>query len=697
MSASPANGPNGQGPTPPQGKAPIPRRRPAKANPFRPVQKPHARPAAVHAPGTPLPAGSKGVPTKPPAPKPLGNPQSQQNFEADRQKYGGWSFPMREGMGEFDLVLTKKNTKDGLRSHVMRLIPPRKSENGIDPSDQNEFTRPVLLHRRDPRQPPPGRVVKEPTPIEEETPEQIAERERLAQIKADRDAQRALDDAQKAPSGGPAKKQPKQKDKPQGTKVNHGPRTEAAKKEFDIRYEEALPWHLEDADGRNVWVGQYERPLSETKAAIVYKDNKFMITPLGKWYKFTSKRSSVNAMTIEEVEAIMKKKAPVGRWAVRDQQREAAEKAINESRGAGMVKQESHTYKQSSRKEKEDHDDIDMSGDEFQDDDETAGFEPEKDEDSKDSKDKVRRDQLGANLFGAADEKAVETEEAQQRREELERKLFGKKMKKALKKRDKQFQYDSDDSERERDPFASSSDESETDSDEEKKKEEDKDGKDKDGKDKDGKESKDSKDKNASASKGNGTPTGKKNLADTAKKGKSLKRPGSPMVSDSSGNESSRKNKKKKTGPANASLMGSRSSTPIPRRPGPPGSASDAEATGGEMSDGVGGKIKKKKIGSNLATGTGARGTPVGSRAGSPAPSNSQPTAPLTAQEIIDALPENPEDGVTISELLRSFNSRIGEGPNKSTKTDFIQLVKIHGNYKKDTKTLSRKQKQKPT
>lgn len=682
MSAPLPNGPNGKGPTPPQGKAPLPRRRPApKANPFRPVQKPHARPAAVHAPGTPLPAGSKGIPPKAPVPKPMVNAQSQQNFEADRQKYGGWSFPMREGMGEFDLVLTKKNAKDGLRSHVMRLIPPRKSANGIDPSDQDEFTRPVLLHRRDPRQPPPGRVAKEPTPIEEETPEQIAERERLAQIKADRDAQRALDDAQKAPSGGPAKKQPKQKDKPQGTKVNHGPRTEAAKKESEVRYEEALPWHLEDADGRNVWVGQYEQPLSGTKAAIIYKDNKFMVTPLGKWYKFTSKRSSVNAMTIEEVEAIMKKKAPVARWAVRDQQREAAEKAINESRGTGMVKQESATYKQSSRKEKEDHDDIDMSGDEFQDDDETAGFEAEKDEESKDSKDKVRRDQLGANLFGAADEKAVETEEASRRREELERKLFGKNMKKALKKRDKQFQYDdSDDSERERDPFASSSDdESESDSDEEKAKKE---------------EEKDGKDKNANASsKGNGTPQGKKTLADAPKKGKSLKRPGSPMVSDSSGNESSRKNKKKKTGPAGVSLMGSRSSTPIPRRPGPPGSASDAEATGGEMSDGVGGKIKKKKAGSNLATGTGARGTPVGSRAGSPVPSSSQPSAPLTAQEIIDALPEKPEDGLTISQLLKLFNTRIGDGPNKSTKTDFINLVKVHGVYKKDTKTLSRKQR----
>ncbi|KAK9776599.1 hypothetical protein AB5N19_11144 [Seiridium cardinale] len=685
MSASPAGGPNGQTPTPPQGKGPVPRRRPAKSNPFRPVQKPHARPAAVHAPGTPLPASSKGVAPKPTnaKPQPKAGAQAQPNFDADRQKYGGWSFPMREGMGEFDLVLTKKNTKEGMRSHVMRLVPPRKTKNGIDPSDQDEFTRPVLLHRRDPRQPPPGRAVKEPTPVDEETPEQIAEREKLAQQKADRDAQRAIDDAQKAPSGGPSKKQPKQKDKPQGTKVHHGPRTEAQKKESELRYEEALPWHLEDADGGNVWVGQYEQPLSDTKVAIMYRDNKFMVTPLEKWYKFTSKRSSVNAMTLDEVEAVMKKKVPVARWAMRDQQREAAEKALTESRGIGMVKQESRTYKQSSRREKEDHDDIDMSGDEFQDDDETAGFEPEKDEDSKDAQDKVRRDQLRANLFGDADEKAVEKEEAQRHREDLERKLFGKNMKKALKKRDKQFQYDdSDDSERERDPFASSSDdESGSESDEEKaKKEEEKDGKDKTA---------------GASSKGDNTPQGKKALGDAAKKGKSLKRPGSPMVSDSSGNESTRKNKKKKVGPSNSSLVGSRSSTPIPRRP-VPGSASDAEATGGEMSDGVGGKIKKKKTGSNLATGTGARGTPVGSRAGSPAPASgarSPMSQPLTAQEIIDALPGDPAKGLNISQLLKLFSARIGEGPTKTTKADFIQLVKENSIFKKDTRTLSRKQK----
>lgn len=666
---------------------PLPRRRPQKANPFRPVQKPHARPAAVHAPGTPMHASSKNAPAKPAAKPQIKLAAQQPNFEALRQQNGGWSFPLKEGMAEFDLVLTKKSSK-ALRSHVMRLVPPRKTQEGIDPSDQNEFTRPVLLHRRDPRQPPPGRVVKELTP--EESPEQIAEKEKLAAMKAERDAQRAIDDAQKAPTGAPAKKQPKQKEKPQGTKVSHGPRTEKQKRESELRYEEALPWHLEDADGKNVWVGQYEAPLSDTKVAIMFKEGKFVVVPLEKWYKFTSKRSAVNALTIEQAEAVMKKKAPVARWAMRDAQREQVERAMADSRtimnGGGMVKLESRTYMQSSRREKEDQDDIDMSGDEFQDDDENAGLEPERDEDSRESKDKIRRDQLRANLFGDGDERIVEKEEAVERKEENERKVLGKKMKKSLKKRDKQFQYDdSDDSERERDPFASSSEsDSNSDEDEEKKKEEEKE------KDKEKDKDKDP-NKPGASSKGSNTPQGKKNLAEAAKN-KSLKRAGSPMVSDSSGNESSRKTKKKKTGPTNPSLTGSRSGTPIPgalpRRPAA-GSGSDAEATGGEMSDGAGGRIKKKK-GTHLST---ARGTPTGSRANSPAPASGarSPAGPLTAQEIIDALPEDPEKGVTIGTLLQMFTSRIGDGPGQMNKKQFIDVIKANSVFRKENRTLSRK------
>jgi transcription initiation factor TFIIF subunit alpha len=238
---------------------------------------------------------------------------------------------------------------------------------------------------------------------------------------------------------------------------------------------------------------------------------------------------------------------------------------------------------------------------------------------------------------------------------------------------------------------------SDSDSDDEAKKEEDKDGT-------------DGKDKvmaSGTSSKGNNTPQGKKGSAELAKKGNSLKRPGSPMVSDSSGTESTRKNKKKKVGPSTSSLGGSRSTTPMPgglaRRPGA-GSGSDGEATGGEMSDGVGGR-KKKKNRTHLGIGTGTKGTPVGSRAGSPAPptgralsppndGSSTPRSPLpavTAQEIIDALPDTPEEGISIGTFLQSFSSRVGDGPGQMPRADWVKLVRSNADYDQNQKKLSKK------
>lgn len=98
------------------------------------------------------------------------------------------------------------------------------------------------------------------------------------------------------------------------------------------------------------------------------------------------------------------------------------------------------------------------------------------------------------------------------------------------------------------------------------------------------------------------------------KKGKSLKRAGSPALSESSGNESTRKKLKKASGAAT-----DRPSTPglqanTVRRPKiTAGSGSDGEFTAGEMSDGAMQKKKIKLIGSS-------RGTPSASRAGSPNP-----------------------------------------------------------------------------
>jgi len=109
------------------------------------------------------------------------------------------------------------------------------------------------------------------------------------------------------------------------------------------------------------------------------------------------------------------------------------------------------------------------------------------------------------------------------------------------------------------------------------------------------------------ASKGNTTPSGK---TKEASKAKSLKRPGSPNLSEASDTEGSRKKAKKL---ATGSARPSRSTTPVPGQSfskGKGGATSD-----GEMSDGGKAKTKIKVVGTN------GKGTPMGSRAGSPVPS----------------------------------------------------------------------------
>lgn len=467
MSASPPVGPHGQKPTPPPGAAPLRRPRPS-GNPLVARKPPIRRPPPVSGASS---AKITNLPGTAPRPIPL-KQQTQQglpNFDALRQQNDGWTSPKPQDAQDYPLFITKKELKEGLRFHVMKFVPPhgrltKSGSAGIDPTNQDAFTRPVTLQRRDPRQPPPGREVKEE--VSEPIPVDNDEAEKFAQAKADREAQRAIDNAQKAPVArdlNAKRPQPKERDnkktKQSTTSIHYEARTDEQKKQAEIRYEEALPWHLEDADGKNVWVGQYEAPLSHAKVALQIHGAGFRMVPLEKWYKFTSKRGTIQTMSIEEAEKAMGQKMPMSRWAIRDAQREQAEKAMADSRtimnGKIAIKQESSTFKQASRREKQDHDDIDMSGDEFQDDDENPNHEPDRDEDVKDSYDRIRREQLKANNFGDRDEIEVDKEENEEKREELERKLFGKGLRKALKRRDKQFQYDSD-SDRDRDPFASS-------------------------------------------------------------------------------------------------------------------------------------------------------------------------------------------------------------------------------------------------
>lgn len=419
-----------------------------KPNPLRPMRK---RPR----PANPLVAPSRNLTGKPTAKSTQGTVQqtalngSKTNHDDQRKQYGGWSEPPPQyQFNDIPIMTTKKSLLEGIRYHLMKFSQARVSDNPVDPTDQDEFARPVTLHRRDARQPPPGRTVKE----EEPEPSQVDEKEaeRLALLKAEREAQRAIDQAKIAPVAKDNNPKRPKKQKEEKTMFNRAPKSEAAKKESDLRYEEALPWHLEDADGKNVWVGNYVAALSEANVAFMIDKSVFRMVPLEKWYRFSAK-PPFQPFTIDQAEAFMNKKVDVGRWVMKDEEKKAGQSDLEATRkllyGRGqMIKTESATFKAASRLEKLDHDELDVSGDEFQDDDETPYFERMEDDDSKESKERIRREQLGANLFGDGDEQEVDKELQEQLREELERQKYGKSTKKALIKRDREDIYESDDS-----------------------------------------------------------------------------------------------------------------------------------------------------------------------------------------------------------------------------------------------------------
>lgn len=476
MSAPPPpNAPNGQ-----PGQAPKrPYRKPRAVNPLvargrNDPSKQMNRPASTVKPSATVIA--KAGPSKDPV-EALREQDFQKlkDFEARRKLNGGWTDPAPPNVVEYPLMVSKRALMEA-RFHVMRLSRAKAVQgdpvNGIDPTDPEQFSRPVTLQRRDPRQPAAARVVPEeeevkPSPPPPEPTTDDKEAERLAQIKADKEAQRAADLAQIAPTIKPneppaqKKPQPQKKEKAftshRQTKKDYDPKTS------ELRYEEALPWHLEDADGKNVWVGQYVAALSQANVGLVISGEGFKMVPLEKYYKFTSK-PHFKAFSIEQAESIMKQNIAIGPHKMTEEKKEqmkleqeiAATRDFLRGGRATKVKKESNTYRSAPRSEKLDQDDIDMSGDEFQDDDENHTFEKERDEETKEAKERQRRNHLGANLFGDANEKQVEKEEAEEELMEQLRKEEGKRVRKALARREKHLMYQSDSDDKDN-PYDSSS------------------------------------------------------------------------------------------------------------------------------------------------------------------------------------------------------------------------------------------------
>lgn len=367
-------------------------------------------------------------------------------IQATRLVNGGWSTPLPAGslLQEYPLMSTPQLAGEDIRYHVMKL----NSKKQVDVANQSQFTRPVTLSRRDPKQPLKG------TGEDSLMPDAVIdskEQERLDIIRAEKEAQKLADLAQIAPTGKGASAVAAKKAQAfrheKTSQVFKLDKNELDKKKSDLRYEEALPWHIEDADNKNVWVGTYEAALSDTNVIFV-QDNigTWRMIPLEKWYKFTQTKI-FKAFTIEEAEMKYAKKDKESRWAMKTKDDEEMEKQIQRyhKEGRFMVKGESHTSKNATKSETADGDELDFDNEDlFQDDDEAPAMEPDKDEDVKEAKDRIKREQLGANIFGQAEENEIDEAFEKEEREEEERRKLGKDVKKALMKREKMTIYESD-------------------------------------------------------------------------------------------------------------------------------------------------------------------------------------------------------------------------------------------------------------
>ena len=449
MSAPPP--PAGNGPQRPPG-GPQFIRKPANSNPLVARKKPRPQPVLSRPPRNTSGATGKGGLEENKKPK-LNDPNdpAMRQLGQVRAQNGGWTEKPPDTYQDFPLVTTKRAMLEGLRHHIMRLSKAKGEANKakgdviLDITNQDQFPRPVTLLRRDPRLPPAHRMVvrDEPTPMD---PAEAAEFERARQLKADKEAQKALDQAQIAPVARANEPKPKPNNKKEKPTAFYGRNSDAQKKESKIHYEETWPWHLEDAEGKaGVWVGSYIASLSDLNVALVIDGARFRMIPLERHYKFDEK-PKFDTLSLDDAEKMMYEVKEIKRWVMKAKDQELMEREKNETRqflrGPTRVKMESATSRMASRTERQDDFELDMSGDEFQDDDEAPNFERDDDEDAKEAKDRIRREQVTANTFGAGEEDKVEQQEREEQLEKLRSKMIGKQTVKTLKKLEHGLDYD---------------------------------------------------------------------------------------------------------------------------------------------------------------------------------------------------------------------------------------------------------------
>ena len=461
MSASPADRTPGRTPN---GSLPPLIRRPKPADPLV-RKKPRAKRLPVpesnglngaHANGL-LAPGSKGRPQShgpqqvrvPRTTPPVLPPSIHEASEAANS--GFTSAPIAPYI-DYPLVMTKRALKEELRLHVARFASKKK----IDPSNEKEFTRPVRLHRRDPRAPPAGGENKDEDMLNSGADSKLGvledskEKELQEMVRAEREARREAEMAQVAPAANTGGQKRLGAFKKKTQQVFRNDQTEEQKNVSKVRYEEALPWHLEDFDNKHTWVGSYEAALSETYCMLIQgQDGVFRLTPVDKWYKFTPKQQ-FKILTIEEAESHMNRKVKDPRWVMETHlnKEKQKEEQMNKKKTSGLyigkMSNTSDSKGPSGGMVKGEDDQLELDFEEdFADDEEGRVLEGDEDE-AKHAEERIRKDQLQANIFDLKSEKTYENAESLEKALKNAEKQFGKKTQKVLIKREKNYVYDYD-------------------------------------------------------------------------------------------------------------------------------------------------------------------------------------------------------------------------------------------------------------
>ena len=418
----------------------------------------------------------------------------------------------------------------------------------IDPYDPSQFTRPVRLHRRYARDKQETGQVGDAAPGVDDK-----ERELYNARRAERQAEREANQALIAPTGTTTKKaQAKKKNQKVVEDVYYNENNPKQQKAAQLRYEETKPWHMEDFESKNTWIGTYQEPMSASSVLLTVDTQHaiFTMTPIERWYKFTQ-TNRLDTMTAEEAEKFMTAGYKPDRWFLKTQvgreeekqkqvkmkreQAMAVKKAeAEEDNGYAAVKNEGEFYNA-------DKDDLDFEfNDEFQDDDEGAMFGNLEDDEAKDIEKRIREEMRGANISapGLKDtEMDYDEEENRLKEEERARKKREKRMKKQLIRKERKLEYED---ESDSNPYSESSEDEDSDEERERLESERKE-------EEERKAAVANGDKSGASTKGTNTPSGRAEKRDPSRSNAALgagtKRPGSPNLSDASGTESRKKAK----------------------------------------------------------------------------------------------------------------------------------------------------------